>query len=77
VLKLPRSVIRCLYLIRADGGVNVSRDSGKGWREVGEIGSRPAAFEAEGPNDLYAALHDGTVQRSTDGGKSWEVRSRP
>jgi photosystem II stability/assembly factor-like uncharacterized protein len=65
-----------LYLIRGDGSVSISRDSGKAWRQVGEIGGRPAAFEAEGPRDLYAALHDGTVQRSTDGGQSWEVRSR-
>jgi hypothetical protein len=66
-----------LYLIGGDGTVNVSRDSGKRWRQVGEIGGRPAAFEAEGPANLYAALHDGTVQRSTDGGQSWEVRSKP
>jgi hypothetical protein len=66
-----------LYLIRSDGAVSVSDDSGKGWRQVGQIGGAPAAFEAEGPSDLYAALHDGTVQRSTDGGASWEVRSKP
>jgi hypothetical protein len=66
-----------LYLISGNGGVSVSRDSGKSWRSISEIGGPPAAFEAEGPNELYAALHDGTVQRSTDGGKSWEVRSKP
>jgi len=66
-----------LHLVRGDGGVSVSRDPGKGWQQIGEIGGRPAAFEAEGTNDLYAALHDGTVKRSIDGGKSWEVRSKP
>jgi photosystem II stability/assembly factor-like uncharacterized protein len=66
-----------LYLVGGDGSVAVSRGPRKGWRGVGEIGGRPAAFEAEGPRDLYAALHDGTVKRSTDGGQSWEVRSRP
>jgi photosystem II stability/assembly factor-like uncharacterized protein len=66
-----------LYLISGNGGVSVSRDSGKSWRSISEIGAPPAAFEAEGPNELYAALHDGTVQRSTDGGKSWDVRSSP
>jgi len=66
-----------LYLIHGDGRVSVSRAPGSGWREVGEIGGQPAAFESEGPSDLYAALHDGTVKRSTDGGQSWEVRSRP
>jgi photosystem II stability/assembly factor-like uncharacterized protein len=66
-----------LYLINGDGAVSVSGDAGTRWRQVGEIGDRPAAFEAEGPEDLYAALHDGTVQRSTDGGATWEVRSSP
>ncbi len=66
-----------LYRVGGDGGVSVSRGAAKAWRQVGELGGQPAAFEAEGPNDLYAALHDGTVKRSTDGGKSWRVRSRP
>jgi hypothetical protein len=43
---------------------------------VGEVGGEPAAFEAE-DDGLYVALHDGTVKRSTNGGRSWTVRSRP
>jgi len=36
-------------------------------------------IEELGPraDELYAALHDGTIKRSTDGGASWTVRSRP
>ena len=49
---------------------------GKRWRRIGEIGGQPAAFEAE-PEFMYVALHDGTIKRSRDGGRTWAVRSRP
>jgi hypothetical protein len=54
-----------------------SDEPGAPWRKVGEIGGQPAAFETGGPDELYVALHDGTVKRSTDGGASWSVRTRP
>lgn len=65
-------------LFLADGGgvISESRDDGQSWDEVGEIGGQPAAFESAGDH-LYAALHDGTIKQSTDGGRSWTVRSRP
>ena len=50
---------------------------GKSLHHVGAIGGEPAAFLAHTDDELYAALHDGTIKRSTDGGKSWEVRSTP
>lgn len=65
-----------VFLVHAAGGVAISRDEGRSWQKAGEIGGEPAAFEAAG-NDLYTALHDGTIKRSTDGGKSWTVRSTP
>ena len=65
-----------LFLVRPDGEVARSRDSGRGWEAVGEIGGRPAAFDNAG-SDLYVALHDGTVKRSMDGGRTWALRSRP
>jgi photosystem II stability/assembly factor-like uncharacterized protein len=30
---------------------------------------------ASSDTELFVALHDGTIMRSTDGGKSWSVRS--
>ena len=66
-----------LYRVAADGRVQVSGGPRQGWREVGQLGGQPAAFEAESPRELYAALHDSTVKRSTDGGRSWAVRSQP
>ena len=64
-----------LTLVTMTGDVRASAD-GQRWRGSGQIGGQPAAFEAEERN-LYAALHDGTIKRSTNRGRTWQVRSRP
>lgn len=61
------------YLVDGRGRVFLSRDGGKRWERVGEIGGEPAALLAE--RQLYVALHDGTIKRSADDGRSWTVRS--
>jgi hypothetical protein len=66
-----------LYLLAANGAIFVSRDSGRGWQPVGHIAGPPAAFLAASARELYAALHDGTVKRSTDGGRTWTIRATP
>jgi hypothetical protein len=66
-----------VFLVLGSGEVLSSGDSGNRWVRRGAIGGAPAALSAEGANDLYVALHDGTVKRSVDGGRSWAVRSRP
>ena len=66
-----------LYLIAGGGQVFMSNDGGRRLEHQGEIGSQPAALVAEGPTELYAALHDGTIKRSVDGGIAWTVRSTP
>ena len=66
-----------LYLVDRLGQVLVSPNGGRTLMKRGEIGGEPAALLAVGTNELYAALHDGTIKRSTDGGASWNVRSRP
>ncbi len=65
-----------LVLVDASGGVTMSGGNGRSWQKVGAIGGEPAALEAAG-NDLYVALHDGTIKQSTDGGNRWTVRSQP
>ena len=66
-----------LYLVGATGKVYVSRNAGRTFERRGEIGGAPAAFLAQGSDELYVALHDGTVKHSMDGGATWAVRSTP
>jgi photosystem II stability/assembly factor-like uncharacterized protein len=66
-----------LFHVNAAGAVSSSADQGASWRPLGQIGGQPAAFAAHTERDLYAALPDGTVKQSTDGGRSWTVRSTP
>ena len=66
-----------LYLIAGGGQAFASRDGGRRLEHRGEIGGQPAALVAEGPSELYVALHDGTIKRSIDGGATWAVRSTP
>ncbi len=68
---------RRLYLASAGGQLFVSPDAGKRWRQVGDIGGKPAALLAANRQELYAALQNGTIMRSADGGGSWGLRSRP
>ena len=66
-----------LYILDLNGEVFTSPKVGRSLDHVGTIGGEPAAFLAHGADELYAALHDGTIKRSTDAGKTWEVRSTP
>jgi hypothetical protein len=66
-----------LYLVADGGQVFASQDGGRRLEQRGHIGGQPGALVAEGPNELYVALHDGTIMRSTDGGANWVVRSMP
>jgi hypothetical protein len=66
-----------LYWIDVQGIVHRSSDAGRNWQRTGgSIGGQPAAF-ASYKADLYAAPPDGTVKRSSNGGKSWTVRATP
>ena len=66
-----------LYLLGNDGGVSVSRRGGRDWKAVGSVGGPPAAFDSAADGRLLAALHDGTIKQSSDGGATWKVRSTP
>lgn len=68
---------RRLYLVDATGDVRVTSDPGDPWRRAGSIDGQPAAVTAASARELYAALGDGTVLGSIDGGASWDVRSSP
>ncbi|MEJ7875880.1 MAG: F510_1955 family glycosylhydrolase, partial [Solirubrobacterales bacterium] len=64
-----------LLIIDGEGSVQSSSD-GADWQEVGQIDGQPAAFESE-HDGLFVALHDGTIEHSADGGRSWSVRYEP
>jgi hypothetical protein len=62
-----------LFLLAPDGRLWLSPDVGRRWRALGEIGGRPAAFEAYSDGRMYAALDNGDIEQSTDGGQSWQL----
>jgi hypothetical protein len=75
LLTWPRQ--RSLFLVDGRGQVFVSPNGGRGWTVLGRIGGQPAAFLGRTAAELYVALHDGTIKRSADGGRTWTVRSTP
>lgn len=66
-----------LYLVAPGGQVFRSADAGRQLDHRGQIGGQPAALLAHGPEGLYVALHDGTIEQTNDGGLTWAVRSDP
>ena len=66
-----------LFLVNGSGEIQASRDAGESWTSLGSIGGQPAALAAASATELYAALGDGTVLESADGGRTWETRSTP
>lgn len=66
-----------LFLVDGRGDVFLSANGGARFEPRGAIGGEPAALLGQGPNELYVALHDGTIKRSIDGGSTWTVRSTP
>jgi photosystem II stability/assembly factor-like uncharacterized protein len=68
---------KTLLLAGPDGVLRVSTDAGRSFVQRGEIGGEPAALLANGTDEVYVALHDGTIRRSSDGGTNWSVRTTP
>lgn len=66
-----------LYLVDGGGSVGVSADTGSTFERRGSIGGQAAAFLGVDADELFVALHDGTIKHSTDGGATWTVRSTP
>jgi len=65
-----------LYAVDGAGQVFTSASGGRKLELRGEIGGEPAAFLGV-RDELFVALHNGTIKRSADGGAVWTIRSRP
>jgi photosystem II stability/assembly factor-like uncharacterized protein len=65
-----------LYRIDPGGPVLVSRDGGERWEERGSSGGEPQALAVGGDGTIYAALFDGTIRASQDGGATFSTRVR-
>jgi photosystem II stability/assembly factor-like uncharacterized protein len=66
-----------LYRLDPGGPLMLSRDAGTSWEDVGSTGGEPQAIVAADAMTLYAALIDGTVKRSADGGRTWTDHVTP
>jgi photosystem II stability/assembly factor-like uncharacterized protein len=60
-----------LYRIDPGGPVKVSTDGGTRWEDRGSTGGEPQALTVDQDGKLYAALIDGTVTVSDDGGRTF------
>lgn len=66
-----------LFIATLDGAV-LSADGPSGpWSPRGDLGAPVAALLAVDERTLFAALHDGTIKQSDDGGVTWKVRATP
>lgn len=66
-----------LFVATLDGAFLSARDPGGPWRPRGSLGAPVGALLAVSEQTLFAALHDGTITQSGDGGVTWKVRSTP
>ncbi len=66
-----------LFVVDLGGNVFVSANGGRNLKHRGIVGGQPAALLGESADELFVALHDGTIKHSTDGGQTWTVRSTP
>ena len=65
------------YLADLNGAFFTASTAGGPWRSHGDLGGPAAALLAVDERTLFAALHDGTIVRSGDGGATWKVRATP
>ena len=64
-----------LFVATFDGAFLSATDAAGPWRSRGALGAPVAALLAVNADTLFAALHDGTLKQSLDGGRTWTVRA--
>ncbi|MER5427130.1 F510_1955 family glycosylhydrolase [Streptosporangium roseum] len=63
--------------VGVDGQVQASENGGKTWQASGRLPGQASAFTAVNRQRLLAAMDDGTVMESSDGGRQFSVVYRP
>ena len=66
-----------LFVATFDGAFLSAPKPDGPWRSRSPLGGPVAALLAVDPKTIFAALHDGTIKRSHDGGMTWTLRSSP
>jgi len=66
-----------VYLADLTGSFLTAPRASGPWRSGGALGSPATALLAIDERTLFAALHDGTIVRSSNGGVRWKVRATP
>ncbi len=66
-----------LYRADIDGVVQVSANAGGTWQDVGRVGGEPYKIEAVDRERLFMALSDGTILKTTNGARTWDIVFRP
>ena len=66
-----------VYRADSDRRVLVSSDRGVSWKLASLLDGEPWRLKALGAKRLLAALGDGSVLETTDGGREWKDRFRP
>jgi hypothetical protein len=68
---------RRIYVATFDGALLTATAPTGPWKRKAPVGGPVAALLAVDEKTLYVAQHDGTLKKSSDGGKSWRVRATP
>ena len=64
-----------LFILGAEGQIAVSSDGGRSFRPTGQAPGEPVSLMAAS-DDLYVALADNRIMRSSDSGATWSLRTQ-
>lgn len=66
-----------IFVATLDGSLLSAEGPAGPWRSRGSLKAPVGALLASDERTLFAALHDGTIEQSKNGGATWTVRATP